>query len=156
WRLLGATLAVSLTIFLAVAPYARIELPYILAFIPIYQSSVISNDLVTAVLLFGHYLFLRTPALLVLVCGYIFNAVMAAAHALGFPGLFAAQGLLGGGSQVEPWLYLIWHGGFPLFVLAYHYVKNGRRGAAITEKLSQPSLTTIFAWLLLSTFALCG
>jgi hypothetical protein len=44
---------------------------------------------------------------------------MAIMHALSFPGLFAPAGLLGAGPQTTAWLYMFWHSGFSLFVMAY-------------------------------------
>jgi signal transduction histidine kinase/DNA-binding response OmpR family regulator len=118
----------SVLVFAALVPFAKLKLPAIPAFIPIYESALVLTDLITAVLLFGQYRILRTRALLVLGCGYLFTGAMATAHALSFPGLFSATGLLGAGSQTTVWLYMIWHGGFPLFVLAYVWRK--RRPAA--------------------------
>ncbi|MDR7308393.1 MASE4 domain-containing protein [Rhodoferax saidenbachensis] len=126
------------------------------AFIPIYQSAVITNDVITAVLLFGHYRFLRTPALLVLVCGYLFCALMAAAHALSFPGLFAPGGVLGGGSQTTAWLYFLWHGGFPLFVLAYTRLKANGHIPILGQEQSHTSVAATVARPVLATLALCG
>jgi len=84
-------------------------------------------DLITAVLLFGQFRVLRSRALLVLVSAYLFSAFMAIAHALSFPGLFAPAGLIGG-PQTTAWLYFLWHGGFPLLVLAYALLMNGEHG----------------------------
>ena len=128
WRMAGAAVCVSFLIFLAIAPFARTALPPVAAFIPVYQTALVTNDLITAVLLMGQYSFLRSRALLVLGAGYLFCAFMAVAHALSFPGLFAPSGVLGAGPQTTAWLYFLWHGGFPLFVLAYVWMKE--RGAA--------------------------
>jgi len=117
-RLAGQALLVSVVIFLAAAPFARTALPQVPAFIPIYQSALITNDLITAVLLLGQFSFLRSRALLVLATGYLFSAGMAIAHALSFPGLFAPTGAMGAGPQTTAWLYFLWHGGFPLFIIA--------------------------------------
>ena len=38
---------------------------------------------------------------------------------LSFPGLFAEGGLLGAGPQTTAWIYMFWHGGFPLLVIGY-------------------------------------
>ena len=43
----------------------------------------------------------------------------------------APGGLLGAGSQTTVWLYMIWHGGFPLFVLAYAWLKDVDGGPRI-------------------------
>src|SRR5579885_826489 len=44
---------------------------------------------------------------------------MAIMHTLTFPGLFAPGGLLGAGPQSTAWLYIFWHGGFPLAAIGY-------------------------------------
>ena len=100
-------------------PFAKVPLPPVVAFIPIYQTAQVINDLITAVLLFGQYGILRTRGLLVLGGGYLFTAFIAIAHTLSFPGLFAPTGLLGAGPQSTAWLYMFWHAGFPLLVIAY-------------------------------------
>ena len=118
-RLAFAVVLVSIAIFLAAVPFAKLPLLPVAAFIPIYESALVINDLITAVLLFGQYRFLRSRALLVLASGYLFTAFMTVAHGLSFPGLFTPTGLLGAGLQTTAWLYMFWHGGFPLFVIAY-------------------------------------
>jgi diguanylate cyclase (GGDEF)-like protein len=114
-----AVVSVSALFFAAIAPYAAKQLPPVAAFIPAYESALIVCDLITALLLFGQFNFLRARALLVLACGYLYTAFIAFAHVLTFPGVFAPTGLLGAGSQSTGWLYLFWHGGFPLFILVY-------------------------------------
>jgi signal transduction histidine kinase len=118
-RAAGIVLAVSALIFLAALPFAREPLAPMWAFIPAYQSALLVNDLVTAVLLFGQFAILRSRGVLWLASGYLYTAIMAALHALTFPGLFAPGGLLGAGPQSTAWLYMFWHAGFPLCVLAY-------------------------------------
>jgi polar amino acid transport system substrate-binding protein len=76
-------------------------------------------DLITAVLLFGQFARTRSRAILVLGSGYLFDVFIIIPHALTFPGVFAPQGLLGAGPQTTAWLFLFWHGGFALFVVAY-------------------------------------
>ena len=123
-RLALGVVLVSLAVFLAAAPFAKTPLPAVAAFLPAYQSALVINDLITAVLLFGQFAILRSPALLVLASAYLFSAAMAVSHALSFPGLFAAGGLLGAGPQTTAWLYFLWHGGFPLLVLVYALLKE--------------------------------
>jgi signal transduction histidine kinase len=118
-RLAGVVVVASGAIFLAAVPFARTPLTPVWAFVPIYQSTLVINDLITAVLLFGQFGILRVPALRVLASGYLFTAFLAVAHTLTFPGLFSPTGLLGAGPQSTAWLYMFWHGGFPLFVIAY-------------------------------------
>ncbi|MBI5276846.1 MAG: response regulator [Burkholderiales bacterium] len=115
---LGVAL-VAVAVFLLVAPFAKTPLQPVPAFLPIYQSALVTFDLVTAVLLWGQFAILRWRALLVLAAGYFFSALMAVAHALSFPGLFAPGGLLSAGGQTTAWLYFQWHAGFPLFFIGY-------------------------------------
>jgi signal transduction histidine kinase len=123
WRAAVTVVLISLVLFLAAAPLAKTPLPPLPAFLPVYESALVVVDLITMTLLLGQYTILRSRALLVLACGYLFSALMAVSHALSFPGLFAAGGLLGGG-QTTAWLYFLWHAGFPLFVLAYVLLKG--------------------------------
>jgi len=126
-RLALTVVLVSVAIFLAAMPFAKKPLAPIWAFIPMYESALVINDLITAVLLFGQFGILRSRALFVLASGYLFTAFITISHALSFPGLFAPTGLLGAGPQTTAWLYMFWHGGFPLFVVAYVLLKGARR-----------------------------
>jgi two-component system, sensor histidine kinase and response regulator len=122
-----AVVLVSVAIFFTAVPFAKVPLAPIGAFIPIYESALVLSDLITAVLLFGQFSFLRSRALLVLASGYLFTAFMTVSHALTFPGLFAPTGLLGAGPQSTAWLYMFWHGGFPLLVVGYALLKDKGR-----------------------------
>ena len=89
----------SFVLFLAAAPFAKTQLAQVPAFIPIYQSALVVCDLITAVLLFGQFSFLRSRALFVIASGYLFTASLTALHLMSFPGLFSPTGLLGAGPQ---------------------------------------------------------
>jgi PAS domain S-box-containing protein len=110
--------------FIAALPFARIPLVKVPAFIGVYQSAVIINDAITATLLFALFTLTRSAALLVLVSAYMFTAAIAVIHMLTFPGLFSPTGLLGAQTQSTAWLYMAWHGTFPLAVIAYVFVKR--------------------------------
>jgi two-component system sensor histidine kinase/response regulator len=118
-RAAGVIIALSAFAFLVTVPSAGLPLPPVWGFIPTYESALVINDLTTAALLFGQLRYFRSRGLLALACGYLFTALLAVAHALTFPGLFAPAGLLGAGPQTTAWLYMFWHGGFPLFAIAY-------------------------------------
>lgn len=158
-RLALAVVLVSTAVFFVAAPFAQAPLPQVWAFIPVYESALVINDLITAVLLFGQFAILRSRALLVLATGYLFTAFVAVSHALTFPGLFSATGLLGAGPQSTAWLYMFWHGGFPLFVIAYALLKKrdadesgiaGRPGPAILATIGG-ALGVVCALTLLAT-----
>lgn len=124
YRLAGAVALLALFVFAVAVPFAKVPLAHIPAFVPVYESALIVNDLSTAVLLFGQFAITRSRAMLVLAGGYLFTSVMATGHMLSFPGLFAPGGLLGAGPQSTAWIYMLWHAGFPLFVIAYALFKR--------------------------------
>ena len=119
-RRLAATVVIaSSAIFAVAAPFAKVPLAPIGAFIPIYESALVITDLITAALLFGQFRLLGTRGLPALASAYLFTALVAIAHLLSFPGAFSATGLLGAGPQTTAWLYMFWHAGFPLLFCAY-------------------------------------
>ena len=101
------------------------------------NSALVICDVITAVLLFGQFNVLRSRALFVLACGYLFTAFIAVSHALTFPELFAPTGLLGAGPQSTAWLYMFWHGGFPLFVIRYALIEDEGLEVGNTSKASR-------------------
>ena len=131
-RLALAVVAASALVFAVAVPFAKIQLPAVLGFIPTYQSALATNDLITAVLLYAQFGLQRSRALLWLAAGYLFTALMAIVHTLTFPGLFAPEGLLGATPQSTAWLYMFWHGVFPLMAIGYAMTKdrNGEAAAA--------------------------
>jgi signal transduction histidine kinase len=110
--------------FCALAPFARISLPRIEAFIPIYDSTFALNNLVTAGFLLVGFTRSRLRVVLVLASGYLFTSLLAPAHMLAFPGVFSSTGLLGAGPQSSAWLQIVRYGGFPLFVIGYALLKR--------------------------------
>lgn len=124
-----AAVLVSAAVFLAALPFVRTPLAQLPAFVPIYVSSLVIFDLITAVLLFGQFSALRSPALLMVAASYLFTATATTAYALIFPGLFAPTGLLGSGPQTSSALYMFWHAGFPMLVMVYAGVKGDRPDA---------------------------
>jgi len=118
-RLAWIVVVLSLLLFLGGLPFVRTPLPHIPAFIPSYDAALWIIDTIIAWLLFSQFMRLRSRAVLLLATGYLFDAVMIVPHVLTFPGVFSQTGLLGGGPQTTPWLYVFGHAGFPLFVLAY-------------------------------------
>ena len=126
-------------------PFAGVPLTPVPAFVASYQSALAINDLITAVLLFSQFAISRSRAMLLLASGYLFTAMAAIVHALTFPGLFAPDGLLGAGSQTTVWLYMIWHGVFPLLVLGYSLLKEAESGSKIRGSTRGAIVTSIAA-----------
>jgi hypothetical protein len=121
--------------FVAAVPFVRVPLAKMPAFIPSYEAALFLVDLVTAVLLYEQFVRLRSVAVLVLASGYLFDALILVPHALSFPGAFTPTGLLGAGPQTTAWLYVFWHGGFPLFVMAYAVLRRRELKGRAVESL---------------------
>ncbi|HZF28990.1 MAG TPA: MASE4 domain-containing protein [Gammaproteobacteria bacterium] len=125
---MGVALALAVGYF-AAAPWTDVQLPASDQFIPIVDTILFLTDLLTAALLLAQFAMTRSPALLALVCGYSFTALMIVPHALTFPGAFSATGLLGAALQTTVWVYVFWHLGLPVSVLAYVLLRERERAA---------------------------
>ena len=151
-----AIVGISAILFALAVPFAGVPLVQVPAFVASYQSALAVSDIITAILLLAQFAVLRSRALLLLATGYLFTAAAAVTHALTFPGLFAPAGLFGAGSQTTVWLYMIWHGGFPLFVLAYASQKGSVDGDRVKGPMPRAIglcvagvfvAMAVFAWL---------
>jgi hypothetical protein len=95
-----------------------------------YQSALAINDLITAVLLFSAVCDLPFAGGAAARSGYLFTAMAAIVHALSLSRpVRAPAGCSAPGSQTTVWLYMIWHGVFPLLVLGYSLLKGGGKGS---------------------------
>jgi signal transduction histidine kinase/CheY-like chemotaxis protein len=123
-RLAMGFVALSFLGFLVVAPFSRTPLAAVPQFVPAYESALWVCDMATALLLLGQFYRSRSPSLLALSAGYLMSTLVIPPHLMAFPGLFAPNGLLGGSgsTQTIAWLYVLWHTGFPLFVLVHSLV----------------------------------
>ena len=129
-----AVTAALLIAFAVTAPFATLPLPRINAFIPGVQAIVFVGDLVTAVLLFGHFTMLRTRAVLVIAGAYLFSALIVIAHTVSFPGAFV-PGRVFGGLQTTVWLYNLWHFSFLFGILGYVLLKDAGGKASGSAKV---------------------
>jgi PAS domain S-box-containing protein len=129
-RLALATVLTFAIVFLAAAPFARMALPPLPAFVPIHQTAIAISALITAALLLGQFGMLGSAAVLALAIGYLLTGFLAAAHVLTFPGLFAPDGMMQAGPQGTLWLYMASHAAFAAAVIAY-VLLGDRRHATI-------------------------
>ena len=120
-------IGISALVFVACVPYVRAPLQPSPAFVAVYNAVSILNDFTTSVILFGQFNILRSRALLLLASGYLFASLISIVQLLAFPGIFAAAGLFGAGSQTALWLCIFWHGGFPLIVILYALLNRSSR-----------------------------
>ena len=154
-----AVVGISSILFACAVLFAGVPLAPVPAFVASYQSALAINDLITAILLFSQFAILRSRPLLLLASGYLFTAVATIVHGLTFPGLFVPNGLLGAGPQTTVWLYMIWHAGFPLFVLGYAVLKDLDGGPNVRGSVGRAILwcviavavaISVFTWLVTS------
>ena len=143
---LAVVLALVAAFVITAGPLSTIQLGRIDAFIPAYAAAMFVIDSITAVLLFAQFSILRSRALLVIASGYVFTALILIPWMLTFPGVFAPTGVFGG-LQSTAWLYIFWHAGFPMFVIAYALSKDANlnnrlsRGSAGAAILASAAMT---------------
>jgi len=123
-RIVRVVLVVSLLFFLLATPFARRQLPRLDALLPFYVGALIAISLVVGRLMVGEYQASRRRSVAVVAGICLFSTLMAFAHLMSFPGLFAAGGIIGGGTQTTAWIYFFWHGGFSLLLLGYAVLAN--------------------------------
>jgi len=141
-RLALGVAAALLVAFAVTIPFVNTQLPRVDAFIPVLETAIIINDLITSALLFAQFSVTRRPALLVLASGFLYTALIVIPHMLSFPGAFAPGGVIGGGTQTTAMLYYFWHIGSPMAVIAYVFLNN------LDDKtsLSQRSPSVAIGW----------
>jgi signal transduction histidine kinase len=142
---LAIVLALLVVFFITAGLLSTTQIGRIDAFVPAYATAIFVTDSITAVLLFAQFSILRLRALLAISSGYLFTALIVIPWMLTFPGVFTPGGLLGAGLQSTNWLYILWHAGFPMFVIAYALLKDadpakglwqGSVGAAILSSVA--------------------
>ena len=144
-------LAAALVLF--TGPLSSTEARRIDAFVPAYALAMFVIDLITSVLLFAQFSILRSRALLAIACGYLFTALILFPWMLTFPGVFTPGGILGAGlNQSTHWLYITWHIGFPVFVIAYAVLKD----ADAAKRVGQESVPLAIVSSVVATAAVVG
>ncbi|PVX76330.1 sensor domain-containing diguanylate cyclase [Paraburkholderia unamae] len=125
--------AILLTLALA-APRARDTLPAIGPFMPMCALTVFTTSGIAAFLLGARFAATRVAMLAALGGAYAFTAIAVALQLLMFPGVFARAGLLGALPHSAAWMWVFWHGGFPLFVIVAELVRKRLPGPAFTRE----------------------
>jgi hypothetical protein len=118
-RVAFALIVLLFIVFGMVAPFARVPLPRVEAFIPVIQTVVCVAELVTAILLFAQYSIQPQPGLLALASGYICSGLFAFLQTLAFPGAYTPNGLIGNPLISTVYLFFLWHVALPTAVLVY-------------------------------------
>ena len=140
-RIALAVVSASVLIFAAAVPFARVQLPTAWSFVAGYQSVLVVNGLITAILLYAQFSILRSRAMLVLASGYLFATLMAVVQ-------LAPSGLLGAHPHTAAWLYMLGHGGFPLLVIGYAVLKDkaaDRMRGSVRGAIASGTIATVAA-----------
>jgi signal transduction histidine kinase len=119
----GIVLGLCVALYLVIGPFGGKQLPEVQSFVAFYTTAMFVTDSITAILLFTQFSILRSRAILVIASGYLFTALLIVPYALAFPGVFSPNGVIDG-LQTSAHLYLMWHCGFPLFVIGYALLKD--------------------------------
>jgi signal transduction histidine kinase len=139
-RLAVAIVVVSIVGLTLAAPYASHRWPVAPSFIAAYEVAIVVSQLITTILLISQFRQVLRVGVLIVGCGYLFNAVIGAVYGLSFPEVFSATGLLGTSRQATPWLYVMWHGIFPVFVCAYALVHGSRWNEPLAQHRVGPAI----------------
>ena len=106
-------------VFCALIPFARLPLPRIEAFNPIFVSTFALINLVAVSFLLVAFRRSRLRAVLCLASGYFFTSLMAIPHIL-----LSSSGPFNADPQTDAWLDKFRNAGFPLFVICYALLRR--------------------------------
>jgi signal transduction histidine kinase len=159
---LAVLLSILGVVFVATRLLSHLRTSPVPAFIPIYVTTMIAADSITAVLLFTQFAILRSRAILVIATGYTYAALVLIPYLLTFSGLFVAASVIGGPLSTA-WFFVLWRTGFPMFVIGYAWLKDedvrragwrGTAGATIALSVSVAAGLVVAAILLNALAAL--
>ncbi|MGN6086127.1 sensor domain-containing diguanylate cyclase [Trinickia sp.] len=112
----GIAAVIVFCVTLAAWPYLTVPLAVVPAFVPIYATSVVLTEGLTAFLLWTQYQASGRFYFAALASSSAFVSVAAAFHLALYPGVFFAAHSLGTGRQTAIWIWLLWRGGFAVLV----------------------------------------
>jgi len=102
-------------------------------FLPFFIAVVSVTDILTAYLFASQFRVTRLPGLAALGVAYLYSSLIVIPHLLAFPQVVSANPLLEGGPQGAVWLWVFWHGGFPLLILGHCIIARQSPGRVIDE-----------------------
>lgn len=148
----GLAALLILLVFAVAAPRASEPLHAVGPFMPMCALTVFTTSAIAAFLLAAQFVATRQPVLGALGGAYAFSALAVALQLLTFPGVFTPTGLLGAGRYTSVWMWVFWHGGFPLFVIMAAFIRATFRQAPVS-----PANVAPWTWLLIGgPIALCA
>jgi signal transduction histidine kinase len=120
---LVALLGIVVVVFIVTGPLSHLRTSPVPAVIPIYVTTMIATNAITAILLFTQFVILRSRAILAIAIGYAFCALVLIPYLLTFPGLFGPEGVIDGPLS-NAWFFVLWRTGFPGSLIAYVWLKE--------------------------------
>jgi diguanylate cyclase (GGDEF)-like protein len=128
-QMLAATLTtiVLIGVTAVAVPMGGAPWPEVSGFLPAFGGMTLVCDLITAALLFSQAQAAQDRSTADLGVAYLFSVMAIVPHLLAFPGVFAAQSIIGA-SPSATWLWCIWHAGFSVCVARYA-LRRGKAGA---------------------------
>jgi signal transduction histidine kinase len=126
-------LGILAVVFIVTGPLSHLRTSPVPAFLPIYVTTMIATDSITAILLFTQFVILRSRAVLVIAIGYAFAALVLIPYLLTFPGLFGSAGVIEGPMSTA-WFFMLWRVGFPSFVIGYALLKDADVGRTVWRR----------------------
>jgi signal transduction histidine kinase len=120
---LGIVIGLIVALYLVLGPFGGLRLDAVRSFVAVYTTAMFMTDSITAILLYAQFSVLQSRAILIIASGYLFTALLIVPYTLAFPGVLAPDGAIGD-MQTSARLYLLWHCGFPLFVIGYALLKE--------------------------------
>src|SRR4051812_44043973 len=118
-RVAIAVTAAAAVLTLILLFFAREAGPAVPGFLSMYQASLIIAYALGGWVVMGQFLRERSLPLLIVACGALFTAGIVFFQLLSFPRVFAAEPIIGAGSETTLWLWTFWHLGPPAFSLLY-------------------------------------
>lgn len=136
-HIVWAAMAAVIGLTLACLPFTTVAVAPFPTLAPFQAAIVMTTGGLTAALLFHRFRLSRQPSLLALAAVYLFCAEMALAQAPSFPATPALDRI----RQPISWLWVAWHGGFPLGVLVHLWA-----GARLpSNRVARPGRASAFA-----------
>jgi len=106
----------SMVITAALLPVSLLQLSPSVSFMPAILAVVACLDVLTIYFLVATYRDHGDLRLLVMSCAYVGSLVTMTGYALAFPGAIAVDPPLAVTPSMAPYLYIAWHGGFPILL----------------------------------------
>ena len=116
-RLLLLSVLPIAVVVLAVLPFATVRLGASSSFMPAMLALVGLLDVISAVLLVGQFRDSGDRRALLLGSAYLYSVTVGIGFAAAFPGVMSEASLIGGWPSAAPWLWTVWHTGFPLLLV---------------------------------------